>query len=87
MKNRDLLRRLIKLGFPFFEPEDPVEANRALADMAQSKDLRFWEAFPAVLASSAEKGLFDYKKTAACLKKPSEKESLTSLAAMSLALF
>jgi len=87
MENRDLLRRLRKLGFPFFETGELVDVNRALADMAQSKDLRFWEAFPAVLASSAEKGLFDYKKTAAYLKNQSGKKLLASLAALSLALF
>ena len=87
MKDKDLLKRLGRLGFPLFEREESEDANLTLADVAQSKDLRFWEAFPVVLAASAEKGLFDYDKTALCLKKPLDKSLLASLVAMSLALY
>lgn len=87
MKDKDLLKRLRKLGFALFETEEAEDANLTLADMVQSKDLRFWEGFPVVLANSAEKGLFDYKKTAAALKKPLDRPLLASLAAMSLALY
>jgi len=62
MKDRDLLSRLRRMGLPFFETEDTEEGNLTLADVVQSKDLRFWEAFPVVLATGAEKGLFDYDK-------------------------
>ena len=87
MKNKDLLKRLRKLGFPLFETEEAEDANLTLADVAQSKDLRFWEGFPVVLATSAENGLFDYNKVAVSLKKPFDKPLLASLMAMSLALY
>lgn len=87
MKDENLLKRLKKLGFPLFEAEEAEDANLALADVVQSKDLRFWEGFPVVLATSAEKGFFDYNKTAAALKKPFYKPILATLVAMSLALY
>ncbi len=87
MRDKDLLKRLRKLGFPLFETEDAEDANLTLADVVQSKDLRFWEGFPVVLATSAEKGLFDYNKVAVFLKKLSDKPLLATLVAMSLALY
>ena len=87
MKDKDLLKRLRKLGFPLFETEAAEDANLTLADVVQSKDLHFWEGFPVVLATSAESGLFDYDKVASSLKKPFDKPMLASLVAMSLALY
>lgn len=87
MRDKDLLKRLRKMGFPLFETEEAEDANLTLADVVQSKDLRFWEGFPVVLAISAEKGLFDYNKVAASLKKLFDKPLLATLAAMSLALY
>jgi hypothetical protein len=87
MRDKDLLKRLRKLGFPLFETEEAENANLTLADVVQSKDLRFWEGFPVVLATSAEKGLFDYNKVVASLKKLFDKPLLATLVAMSLALY
>jgi hypothetical protein len=87
MKDKSLLKRLRKLGFPLFETEETEDANFTLACVVQSKDLRFWEGFPVVLATSAEKGLFDYKKVASSLDKPFDKTLLSTLVAMSLALY
>ncbi len=87
MKDKNLSKRLSKLGFPLFETDGTEDANMALADVAQSKELRYWEGFPVVLAVGAEKGLFDYNKAASYPKKPSYKSLLASLTAMSLALY
>lgn len=87
MKDKDLVKRLRKFGFPLFETEDAEDANLTLADVVQSKDLRFWEGFPVVLATSAESGLFDYNKVDASLKKPLDRPLLASLVAMSIALY
>lgn len=87
MKDKDLLERLRKMGFPLFETEEEEDANLTLADVVQSKDLRFWEGFPVVLAAGAEKGLFDYNKAAASLKNALDKPLLATLVAMSLALY
>lgn len=87
MKDKSLMKRLGALGFPLFEVEEAEDANMALADVAASKDLRLWDGFPVVLATSAGKGLFDYAKAAGCLKKPLDRPVLSSLVAMSLALY
>jgi hypothetical protein len=87
MKDNSLLKRLKGLGFSLFETGEAEDANLALADVVKSKDLRLWEGFPVVLATSAEKGHFDYNETAGYLKRESDKFILVSLAAMSLALY
>ena len=87
MKDKSLLKRLRKLGFPLFETEEVQDVNLILADVVRSKDLRFWEGFPVVLASTAEKGLFDYNKVTVLLKKPFDKPLLSTLVTMSLALY
>ena len=87
MKNKNLLKRVDKLGYPLFESEEALDANATLADVVKSKDLRLLESFPVLLANSAEKGLFDYNNVEKNLKDPSDKRSLTSLMVMSLALY
>ncbi len=87
MRNKDLLKRLRRLGFPLFETEEAEDANLTLADVAASKDYRLWEGFPVVLAASADKGLFDYNKALGCLRKPLDRPTMSSLVAMSLALY
>jgi len=87
MKNSDLLKRVNALGFPLFGVEEDQNANLTLADMVRSLDLRFWEGFPVVLASSAEKGLFNYDLVNRYLKKPLDKPNLLSLMDLSLALY
>ena len=87
MKNSDLLKRVNALGFPLFGVEEEQNANLTLADMVKSRDLRLWEGFPVVLASSAEKGLFNYDKVNWYLKKPFDKPYLASLVVLSLALY
>ncbi len=87
MKDNNLLKRLSALGFPLFETGEMEDANLALADVVKSGDLRLWEGFPVVLATSTEKGRFDYAKTVGYLKSKSDKLVLASLLAMSLALY
>ena len=87
MKNKNLLKRLSKLGYPLFESEEAFDANATLADVVKSRDLRLWEGFPVLLANSAEKGLLDYDKVEWYLKRPFDKPYLTSLMVMSLALY
>ncbi len=87
MEDNSLLKRLKVLGFTLFETKEMEDANLALADVVKSKDLRLWEGFPVVLATSAGKGRFDYAKTSDYLKSKSDKLVLASLLAMSLALY
>jgi len=87
MIDKNLLKRLSRLGYPLFESEEALDVNVTLADVVKSKDLRLWEGFPVVLANSAEKGLFDYDKVKWCLKDPFDKAYLSSLMGLSLALY
>ena len=87
MKDNSLLKRLKGLGFSLFETGKTEDVNLTLADVVKSKDLRLWEGFPVVLATSAENGHFDYTETAGHLKRESDKLILSSLTAMSLALY
>lgn len=87
MRDNNLLKNVSALGFPLFGVEDDQNANLTLAEMVKGKDLRLWEGFPVVLANSAEKGLFNYDKVNYYLRKPFDKSHLTSLVALSLALY
>lgn len=87
MKNETLLKRVGELGFPLLKVEKGQNANLTLADMVKSRDLRFWEGFPVVLANSAEKGLFDFEQVNRYLKTSSDRTYFVSLVALSLALY
>lgn len=87
MKNENLLKKLGKLGFSLFEPEEQEDANTTLAEVVKSNELRLWEGFPVVLANSAEKGLFGYDLTRAHLEQLPDVLRFDLLLAMSLALY
>ncbi|MFA5337463.1 MAG: hypothetical protein WC330_03920 [Candidatus Omnitrophota bacterium] len=87
MNKDNLLKRLAVLGYPLLEPDKNEDANSALADLAESGDLRLLEGFPLVLANCAENGLFDYNKVQEQLKSPNDKMNLSLLIMLSLALY
>jgi hypothetical protein len=87
VENNNLLKRLAALGFPLLAVEKEPDVNLALADLVKSRDLRLWEGFPVVLATSAEKGEFNPDKVEAHLKTSSEKLHFHLLLTMSLALY
>lgn len=62
MENKDLEEKAAELGFRL------NDVNKTLAEVVQSRDRRFWEAFPVMLANAAEAGEFNYEATAACLR-------------------
>jgi len=87
VNDNSLSRRLKALGFPLLETGEEIDANRTLADVVKSHDLRLWEGFPVLLANSAEQNIFHYNKVRHLLKTPSDKSSYDSLVRMSLALY
>lgn len=87
MVNKNLLKRLERLGYPLFEPEEEQDVNATLAEVVQSKDLRLWEGFPVVLANCGERGLFDYEMVKNYFKKALDRVNLDALLVMSLALY
>ncbi len=87
MTSKNLLEQLRLLGLPFFEVEEAVNANLVLADVVRSRNMRFWEGFPVLLANSARRGIFDYTKVKSELKNPSDRKAFISLVLVSLALY
>jgi hypothetical protein len=87
IKDNDLLEKLDLLGFSFFAPERAVDPNAVLADITKSHDARLWEIFPAVLADTAERGLFDHVQVKRLLGMNEDRVYFDLLVAMSLALY
>lgn len=87
MEDQKLLKQLKALGFPLFEKQKEVDANLVLTQMSQSKNPRFLEGFPVVLANSVKRNLFDYDKTSEYLENTDFKNNFQQLLTMSLALY
>lgn len=86
MANADLERKAAELGFEQTETGPASDANRTLAEVVQSRDQRYWEAFPAMLANSAEAGEFDLDAANAYLPE-NERKFLKLLILVSLGLY
>jgi len=87
MKKLTLLKNLGELGYPLFKTEESFDANKTLAEVVKSKETRFLEGFPILLATSLEKELFDYKDARKHLERRQDRENLKNLVLMSLALY
>jgi len=85
MQNEDLDQKAAKLGFQS-TPDQGSDANKILAEIVQSRDQRFWEAFPAMLANAAEAGEFDFQAANAHLEE-NERKHLKLLIFVSLGLY
>lgn len=86
MTHDELAKKTAELGFQFLEPGQG-DANKTLAEVLESHDSRFLEAFPVMLANAAESGRFSYDALKSYLQTSQGKKSLDSFLALSLALF
>jgi len=87
MENKQLLENLAKLGYPLLEVQESFDVNKALADVVKSKNVRFLEGFPVMLANAAKNEDFDYRKVQAFQQNKTGKEELKELFLLSLALY
>ncbi len=87
MKRSTLLKKVKELGYPLFETEETINASETLTEVIKSNELRLWEGFPVMLATSLEKNLFDYQDVLKHLDNTKEKECFQDLVMMSLALY
>jgi len=87
MKKEKLLNNLDLLGYPLLKTQEDLQANKTLAEVIKSRDLRLWEGFPVMLVNSIEKKLFDYAEVKKHLKKRTDKQTLNCLLVISLGLF
>ena len=86
MTHDELSRKAAELGFQLFGPVSHKDSGKTLAEVVHSRDLRFWEAFPVMLANAAEAGDFKYKTVRTELSVP-DRKYLDSLLLASLAVY
>jgi hypothetical protein len=87
MENKKLLEQSAHLGYPLLETQESFDVNKALADVVKSKNYRFYEGFPIMLANAAKNDSFDFKKVQSLLQNKTEKDLLKELFLLSLALY
>jgi hypothetical protein len=87
MENRELLKRLGKLGFPLFEIDEALKPNETIAEVVKSKNIRLWEGFPIIFANSNKEHLFDLKETKKLLENEAEYTAFIELIFMSFSLY
>jgi len=87
MENKQLLEQLARLGYPLLEAQESFDVNKALVNVFKSKNVRFLEGFPVMLANAAKQEDFDYKKVQSFLRNKVDKEVLKELFLLSLALY
>lgn len=87
MNNKSLLEKAKTLGYPLFEIEEKIDANKILAEIVGNEDLRLWEGFPVMLANSLDKELFNVDEALSHLNRNQEREYFLNLVMMSIALY
>jgi len=87
MAEKDLNRDVGRLGFPLMETTEAFDANKTLAEVVKSRDLRLWEGFPVMLANTAEDHDFAYERVSSHLTNPDDRNALQDLLLLSLALY
>lgn len=87
MNKKSLLEKAKTLGYPLFEIEETIDANKILAEIVGSEDLRLWEGFPVMLANSLDKDLFNLYEVLNHFKRNQEREHFKNLVMMSIALY
>ena len=87
MKKKELLKNLEALGYPLFDSEESLDANKTLAEVVKSKNPRLWEGFPLLLANSLEKDCFNNETAEKHLEKKADKTQYRKLVLLSFALY
>jgi hypothetical protein len=79
----EIAEKAAALGYKAIGESDP---NQTLAEIIASRELRYWEAFPVLLANAAEGGKFSHQAAAALLPEE-DKKYLKLLIIISLGLY
>lgn len=85
--NRKIYQDINKLGYPLLEIEETLDANKILAEVVETKDIRLWEGFPLLLANSYKRGLFSYDNVYSYLKIFKDKSNFKTLILLSFSLY
>ncbi len=87
MEREAFLDALSKLGYPLVKIKRPIDANKILAEVVESREPRLWQGFPIVLANSLKQSDFSYHETLSAIDKEEDKRNFLILVNMSLALY
>lgn len=87
MEDKELLKRVAKLGFDLFEAERDENAGKTLADVVKSRDLRLWEGFPIMLLKAQVLGAFPYEEAKKYLGESPEAKWFDELVVMSMVVY
>lgn len=87
MENRELLKRVGKLGFPLFETDEALKPNETIAEVVKSNNIRLWEGFPVIFANANKEHLFNLESTKKLLKEKKESNTFFLLMMMSFSLY
>ncbi len=88
-QNQDLARQLSRYGYALFEPDMNLDPHEVLASMVRSREARFLEGFPVVLANilTGSSKDFDVRKVERRLRDPADKKMFVQLMGLSMHLF
>lgn len=88
MKTDSLEEKLNQLGFPLLEAEKKdFDVNKTLADVVKSKETRFWEALPVLLANASQRNDFNLNSVSNWLKDEKSKKYWKALLLLGLSLY
>ena len=87
MKNKDLLQKLKRLGFPLFEVSENLQANETISALTKSGDTGLGEGFSIILANSAKKHIFDINEIKDLLNNKKDYNTFFTLFLISIALY
>ena len=89
MKKGDqkLLKNMARLGYPMMEPTEDLDTNQTLAEVVKSRDPRYWEGFPVLLANASEDFLFSPELVDQLLDSNIQKKHFHNLLMLTGALF
>ncbi len=87
MSDKSLLERLGRLGLPLLEAGEDFDVNKTLAEVVKSKNSRYLEGFPVLLANAAGRSDFSFPKVEQALKDRRSRDLLKKLLLLSLSLY
>lgn len=87
MINKDLLEKVGKLGYPLFDIDNNVLANKTISEVVKSNDIRLWEGFPIIFANANENNSFNFNGMKDLLEDKNEYRKFIILLLISVSLY
>ncbi|MGB2630967.1 MAG: hypothetical protein WBD24_06520 [Candidatus Omnitrophota bacterium] len=87
MENKELLKKLSKLGFTLFEKEEYPDVNKVLCDVVKSRETRLLEGFPIILLNAMRSWDFKYSNLIKRFTNKKDKELFLKFLELSFAMY